>query len=165
MYLPIEFTGYNYRDVSDEDYAELRSVIPTIPADKPEYTILGTHFLTESAIPVVTKLELEFRVSQDQQTGVSQMLVKLQDRIEELELKEHKRNLAKLAAEGAAVQIAVPNMALMSIREVDYLDNACTDMLQDKLDEGWMILAVCPPNSQRRPDYILGKAGGILPTS
>jgi hypothetical protein len=38
-----------------------------------------------------------------------------------------------------------------------HLDDACTDDVQRHLDEGWKILAVCPPNSQRRPDYILGR--------
>lgn len=58
---------------------------------------------------------------------------------------------------GAAVQIAVPDMALMYIDEVQVLTDLCTDMLQGELDDGWRILAICPPNSQRRPDYILGR--------
>lgn len=58
---------------------------------------------------------------------------------------------------GAAVQIAVPDMALMYIDEVQVLTDLCTDMLQGELDDGWRILAVCPPNSQRRPDFIMGR--------
>lgn len=58
---------------------------------------------------------------------------------------------------GTAVQIAVPDMALMYIDEVCVETDLCTDALQGLLDEGWRILAVCPPNSQRRPDYILGR--------
>ena len=30
-----------------------------------------------------------------------------------------------------------------------------------RLDDGWRILAICPPNSQRRPDYILGRSRGV----
>lgn len=59
--------------------------------------------------------------------------------------------------EGSAVQIAVPDMALMYIDEVCVETDFCTDALQDMLNEGWRILAICPPNSQRRPDYILGR--------
>lgn len=59
--------------------------------------------------------------------------------------------------EGAAVQIAVPDMALMYIDKVRVEEDCCTDNLQGFLDEGWRILAVCPPNSARRPDYILGR--------
>ena len=55
------------------------------------------------------------------------------------------------------IQVAIPDLALLSIREVRVLEDACTNELQRELNEGWRILAVCPPNSQRRPDYILGK--------
>lgn len=58
---------------------------------------------------------------------------------------------------GSAVQIAVPDMALMYIDEVCVETDLCTYALQSMLDDGWRILAVCPPNSQRRPDYILGR--------
>lgn len=59
--------------------------------------------------------------------------------------------------EGTVVQITIPDMALMLINEVTWMDDACTEDLQCKLDDGWRILAVCPPHSQRRPDYILGR--------
>jgi hypothetical protein len=55
------------------------------------------------------------------------------------------------------IQVAIPNLALLEIRTVQVLEDACTDRLQLELDDGWRILAVCPPNSQRRPDYILGR--------
>ena len=58
---------------------------------------------------------------------------------------------------GRAVQIAIPDLDLMRIREVTNLDDCCTDELQKHLEEGWRILAVCPPNAKRRPDYILGR--------
>lgn len=59
--------------------------------------------------------------------------------------------------EGAAVQITIPDMALLNVDEVDWIDDACTQDLQKRLDDGWRILAVCPPNAKRRPDYILGR--------
>lgn len=55
------------------------------------------------------------------------------------------------------IQVAIPDLALLSLNEVCVLEDACTDELQSKLNGGWRIIAVCPPNSQRRPDYILGK--------
>lgn len=58
---------------------------------------------------------------------------------------------------GSAVQIAIADVGLLLIDQVKHIDDACTDMLQDMLDSGWRILAVCPPNSARRPDYILGR--------
>ena len=58
---------------------------------------------------------------------------------------------------GDAVQIHIADLGLLHIDEVTYLDSACTDNLQGHLDEGWKILAVCPPVASRRPDYILGR--------
>lgn len=58
------------------------------------------------------------------------------------------------------VHIHVPNIGLFAIDEVTYIEDACTDALQDHLDKGWKILCVCPPNNQRRPDYILGRIKG-----
>lgn len=79
------------------------------------------------------------------------MLTKMQDRggitgIESVDLRE-----------GNMVQITLPDMGLLLVNEVDWMEDACTEELQRKLDEGWRILAVCPPNAQRRPDYILGR--------
>jgi len=59
--------------------------------------------------------------------------------------------------EGKAVQITLPDVGLLLIDEVSWLDDACTQEVQRMLDEGWRILAVCPPNAQRRPDYIFGR--------
>jgi len=56
------------------------------------------------------------------------------------------------------VHVHIPNFGLLQMREVTNLDDACTDQLQCYLDDGWHILAICPPNATRRPDYILGRA-------
>ena len=53
--------------------------------------------------------------------------------------------------------VNVPNLGLLQVREVTYRIDFCTEELQEMLNDGWMILAVCPQPSQRRPDYILGK--------
>jgi len=58
---------------------------------------------------------------------------------------------------GQAVQISIPDIGLLHMNDVMVLDDACTDNLQDHLNDGWRILAVCPPNAARRPDYILGR--------
>lgn len=53
-------------------------------------------------------------------------------------------------------QVHLPGNELLKIRQVEVLEDCCTDVIQKQLDEGWKIIAVCPQSS-RRPDYILGK--------
>lgn len=63
----------------------------------------------------------------------------------------------KLNKESNITHIHIPNIGLLAINKVKVLENICTDTLQDNLNKGWRIIAVCPPDGVRRPDYILGK--------
>lgn len=56
-----------------------------------------------------------------------------------------------------SVQIHVPGPELSSFTEVDWLENACTEELQRRLNERWRILAVLPQPGNRRPDYVIGR--------
>lgn len=49
-----------------------------------------------------------------------------------------------------------PSINLMSVDETLLIADACTNEVQQRLDYGWRILAICP-QPQRRPDYILGR--------
>jgi len=53
--------------------------------------------------------------------------------------------------------IKVSDLGYLDIKEVDVLENACTDELQEWIDKGWKILNICPQGGNRRPDYILGR--------
>lgn len=64
--------------------------------------------------------------------------------------------------EGTNYHFHLPNLGLLEVRYVTWLDDSCTEKLQDHLDKGWKIIAVCPPNGARRPDYILGSNSKIL---
>lgn len=55
------------------------------------------------------------------------------------------------------VNVHVPNLGTLTMNEVSYHEDCCTDNLQNQLDDGWRILAVCVQPNQRRPDYILGR--------
>lgn len=55
------------------------------------------------------------------------------------------------------VNIHVSDIGLLKINEVIVMTNACTEDLQDNLNDGWHIIAVCPQPDQRRPDYVLGR--------
>jgi hypothetical protein len=54
------------------------------------------------------------------------------------------------------VNVSVSNVGLYDVQSVIYEEDCCTDLLQSILNEGWRLLAVCPPNDARRPTYILG---------
>lgn len=53
-------------------------------------------------------------------------------------------------------QVSVANVGIMQVQCIDFLEDACTNEVQNWLDKGWRILAVCPPNDTRRPTYIMG---------
>lgn len=54
--------------------------------------------------------------------------------------------------------VHVSNLGLLKIKKVIVEEDLCTHRLQDLLDEGWKILAICIQPDQRRPDYVLGRA-------
>lgn len=63
---------------------------------------------------------------------------------------------AAQAVTSSTTVISVANHNLFEVAKVTWLENACTEELQRMLDAGWRILAVCPSNDARRPDYVLG---------
>lgn len=54
--------------------------------------------------------------------------------------------------------IHMPGLGLMTINQTMLLEDSCTDVLQDAIDQGWRIIAACPQPDKRRPDYILGRS-------
>jgi hypothetical protein len=58
---------------------------------------------------------------------------------------------------GSIIQMHVPNFALLTFNQVEVEENCCTEQLQRRLNDGWRIMAVCPPLDERRPAYILGR--------
>lgn len=55
------------------------------------------------------------------------------------------------------VNVTVPGLGLLLLDEIMACTDFCSDALNDKLQEGWRIVAVCPQPDQRRPDYVLGR--------
>lgn len=53
-----------------------------------------------------------------------------------------------------------PGPNLLNVNETLLMEDACTDALQENLENGWRIIAVCP-QPQRRPDYVLGRRKGL----
>ncbi|WP_214771394.1 hypothetical protein [Exiguobacterium sp. s133] len=59
-------------------------------------------------------------------------------------------------------EVHVPNLGLLNVNNLAYATDYCTESLQERLQEGYRILAVCPQPDQRRPDYILGRTVGDI---
>lgn len=82
----------------------------------------------------------------------------------EFEVKEFKSTYKTAGKDGQGnthnLTLALPNIGLLAMDEVTWREDYCTESLQGDLDEGWRILAVCPPNGTRRPTYILGRTKG-----
>lgn len=151
MILCVTISTYQsaWQKLTDEEYAALRQKVPLLPAKK-EDAAYQKFMIDDDGLRALATLNLEVTLSDDH--NVNTMLVKLQERIRSLELsKEQSYQFDD------RVQIAIPDQALMKIDEVTYEEDCCTDKIQDLLNEGWRIIAVCPPNAQRRPDYILGR--------
>jgi hypothetical protein len=105
--------------------------------------------MTMDEVEALVQLGVPVKLEAD----VGTMLTKMVDR--------GMRNGQDISAEdlrhSRTVQIAVADVGLMHVRQVTWLEDCCTEELQAQLDAGWRILAVCPPNARRRPDYILGR--------
>lgn len=106
----------------------------------------------DAVLPALAEMGIEPKVKAIKNA----MLVGLREKIACLET-EQKLLRQQIATDGLVAQIHIPNQSLYSVNEVALLPDACTNELQGMLDEGWRLLCVCPPNSQRRPDYILGR--------
>lgn len=144
-----------WKEMPDEVWLQLRSLIPQLPAERKNYHGYEPVLATQEAMRVIADLRLTVRFAEDR-SNENLMWVRLQDRISALELRQD--DTARQLVTGAGVHVHIPDLALMHIKEVMHLDDACTDDLQSYLTYGWRILAVCPPNAKRRPDYILGRS-------
>lgn len=136
------------------DYDQFKKFWPIAPEEKPEAhvpeSMLGPCRVTYEEANNLVALGLKL----DLIAMPSAMLTKLRDN----KTWDHGQEiLPKDLVNGDAIQITIPDQALLWIDEVTWLEDACTNDLQGQLDDGWRILAVCPPNASRRPDYILGR--------
>lgn len=160
-----KLAGWSHPKISDlseearavfvENWPGVKSIIASKQhlAEKDRYEISSYEYGTRQRLTMDEVVALEAAGIELELEGVDgTMLTKMQARADKygevtgLELKA-----------GQVVQIAVPDLGLLQINEVDWMEDACTEQLQMRLDDGWRILAVCPPNAQRRPDYILGR--------
>lgn len=145
--------GYSWTNYETLDWEKFKSYWPLAPEDKPAsyYSLpMGPTRLTEAEAMALVNLGCPLEIV----PYPNAMIVKMQG---ERKWSYGEEVTVPDLQSGAAIQITIPDLALLLIDEVTYRDDCCTDELQNLLDDGWRLLAVCPPNAQRRPDYILGR--------
>jgi hypothetical protein len=117
---------------------------PTVPVTHEQYiklTMLGERGMT---------IEVENDVGGSSET-MSEKMVALAEKLDRFS----KSNAN--AQYNEKCEVYTPGAGLMLFNRVMLLQDACSDALQNELDNGWRIVAACPQPDQRRPDYIMGK--------
>lgn len=148
---------YNWAEVAAqhgrERYNEVREICDWLPiweADqpKPGYYYSSTTLIDlDTEAPALLSIGIEFKIKRFRG---NYFVDRTMDTV--------RKHVHPEALHGInTVHVHIPNIGLLSMNEVDWLEDACTEELQCRLDEGWRILAVCPPDSVRRPTYILGR--------
>ena len=138
-----------------EEYPEYTSFVITLPLE--EYMDLDFEYGDKLGIVV----EKRFSISYKQQVlnsndnleialGLIKQNIELFDKqlLSLQELGEHHYNFK--------CNTSLVDNFLSKVNQTKLLEDACTDMLQSALSDGWRIISVCPQPNQRRPDYILG---------
>lgn len=138
-----------------EVWAQLREAIPQLQLrewkedQEKRPNIYGSDVLIDLATdgPLLSAYDIEFKVKRFKNTYIASTKSRY------LSTQEERRDVSN-------IHLHIPNIGLLVIDELQLLEDACTDELQGQLDKGWRIVAICPPNSARRPDYILGRTKG-----
>ncbi|GEM_PF-4231940 len=90
-----------------------------------------------------------FSNSQDEFSSVSTLLA-MSDNLK-------KSDFAKASQRETPIHIHIHSPELSFFNKVDWIEDACINMLQGLLDDGFRIIAGILRAGQRRPDYVLGK--------
>jgi hypothetical protein len=145
MTLDLE-TGYT---PTDEQWEVIHQLFPATVDSKHFFS--GDHTIVmDSEQLMLLTADKGFKIG-IQSVSAHNMIVKMRDKY------DNAISSVENYHRGNIIQVHVPNMALLTYNEVTVYEDSCTDELQKALNQGWRIIAVCPPNSQRRPDYILGR--------
>jgi hypothetical protein len=128
------------------------------------------HLTRFSVTPIATRKDdpsrLEYGVQPIIPSNALKALARVEPRVVRVIDNDGTRALAEYGQRNTTVvnercRVAVAGLGLLTVDEVENCDDLCTDALQDKLNEGWRILAVCVQPDQRRPDYILGRTKAV----
>lgn len=156
MIVRAEVNSYeaNVKNLTEEQIEKLRVLFPDATLISGQY-LSGVDEMVDlyALVDICSELGLKFTVrphkgnaffAQSRTRGIEKRLDALSQELESLK-------------SGAVVQMHVPNFSLLMFNRVEVREDCCTDELQKLLNSGWRILAICPPLSERRPTYILGR--------
>ena len=138
-----------------EQYARLREAIPTLPVEQPieEYHWKEYHGNFRKLMACGTQFEVKPAADDANWIGeLADTIEKLAERVGNFERQDQLNSFNK------RVSVHVPNSALLEMKQAVVFTDACTDVINEQLLNGWRILAICPQPDSRRPDYILGHA-------
>jgi hypothetical protein len=138
--------------LTDEQAARLRELGWTVPEDRSP----DKNYLSMDLIGSLTELETtykefpQFEISIKKMRGINYDVGFDVARLANGQLEQNYPVHTQIN------QVSVSNVGLHDVTAVTWMEDACTEQLQLRLDDGWRIIAVCPPNDSRRPTYILG---------
>jgi hypothetical protein len=130
---------------SAENYEQLRKVQPDLPSVADALASKGWHTFTAMINDLVDLPDWALERATYKVVRPLKLMV------------EGSINAVALKEAMAVHQVHLPGNEMLRINEVHVEEDCCTDKLQERLKEGWRIVAVCPQPS-RRPDYVLGRA-------
>lgn len=140
------------KKLAPETYEQLRQVCNELPEKQDQVTSWGEHEgHIEKVIDIVGPVTVTGRMT----PWITSQFLEMAQRLNQLESKQNVEQTVN-----NKVNVHVPGLGLLMMREVQVREDCCTDSLQKDLDDGWRILAICPQPDQRRPDYVIGRTKG-----
>ncbi len=130
-----------YKSLSLEDYQELKSLVLGLPDTNEDFYPHNSLVVDDEGLQALLKIS-PLELKKFKNTYVPN---------------EKKGWIEDISEVSNITHVHIPNIGLLTINEVCVLENECTNQLQQMLEIGWRIIAVCPPNGTKRPDYIMGR--------
>lgn len=126
----------------------------------PTFACTGSQLLEIMDVDDTITVKSSAKLAADSYEGLISRLVSVAEKLENMEIPNPSEPPSHVYNEKCDVHIS-GNM-LSTYNETLLLEDSCSDELQKALNKGWRIIACCP-QSQRRPDYILGRYNPDLP--
>lgn len=148
----LQHSEKNIKDLSDEDYTTLLKIFNKQPKEDGK-RLDDYEFRYEKLI--IDDDELQVILDMGLQVTLHRIRGIRYDNKFHSQYNVDSNNYRKL--DNVIYQVSVSNVGLFGIDELDLMEDACTWAVNDMLKAGWRIIAVCPPNDERRPTYIIGR--------